>query len=184
MRRMFNPKVNTIYVDLDDVLVDFNAFVFDNLGRYFDNHVTNLEENDNEMWLFLKNVSHMYLNLNPTPYARELWDHIVASGVNVEILTAIPRRHYIAEAEQDKRDWVAKHLGADVKVNIGPYSADKWKWAKPSDILIDDREDNIQQWINDGFGIGIIHYKNDPLCHIDTMNRVTAVVTEQSRFHN
>jgi len=180
MRRIFEPASNTIYVDLDDVLVAFNDFVFTSLGRYFDNHITNLEENDNEMWLFLKNVPDLYLNLDPTPYAFNLWEHITSFDTNVEILTAIPRRHYIAEAEQNKRDWVAKHLGPDVKVNIGPYSADKWKHAKPCDILIDDRHDNIQQWINHGGGIGIIHYNDD---HQNTIERITAMVTELDRLH-
>jgi len=179
MKRHFDLASNTIYVDMDDVLVAFNAFVFANLGRYFDNQVTNLEENDNEMWLFLKNVPHLYLNIDPTPYALELWEHVNSFGCNVEILTAIPRRHFIAEAEQDKKDWCEKHLGPGVKFNIGPYSKDKWKFAKPADILIDDRIDNIQAWINNGFGIGIQHDVND---HLPTIERVTANVMELERY--
>jgi diphthamide synthase subunit DPH2 len=46
-------------------------------------------------------------------------------------------------------------------VTIGPYSRDKWKHVKnPGDILIDDRADNIEEWIAAG-GIGILHDTND-----------------------
>ncbi len=180
MRRIFDPASNTIYVDLDGVLADFDKLVLDNLGREFPHTTNDLEKEDEEMWIFLKNVPQLYLNLDPTPYAFDLWNHIKSFGAHVEILTAIPRRHYIPEAEQNKRDWVAKHLGGDVKVNIGPFSADKWKFAKPADILVDDRTDNIQQWINHGSGIGIVHYYRD---HLNTIERITAMVTELDRLH-
>jgi hypothetical protein len=168
----FAPSKNTIYVDLDGVLADFDAFVFANMGRVF-THETG-PAGDKEMWEFLASVSNLYYILEPTPYAHELWDHIKSFGSNVEILTAIPRRTTIAEAEQNKRDWVAKHFGTDVKMNIGPYSADKWKHAKPGDILVDDRGDNIRDWINHGFGTGILHVYTD---HINTMERLTAAIS-------
>ncbi len=171
MRTRFDKSKNTIYMDMDGVLADFDKFVLENLGRPWDYTSTDLEKDDIEMWDFLKNVQHLYLNLDPTPYAHELWDHVNSFGVNVEILTAIPRRTYIAEAEQDKKDWVEKHLGSGIKFNIGPYSQDKWRHASPGDILVDDRLDNIQAWINHGFGIGIRHPYTD---HHYTMERLSA----------
>jgi|SRR5579859_1686753 len=180
MRRTFDPAVNTIYVDLDGVLADFDKFVLENVGRTFQHQVKNLAQEDAEMWNFLKGVPQLYLNLEPTAYAHQLWNHIMSFGANVEILTAIPRRTFITEAEQNKRDWVARHIDPRVKVNIGPFSADKWKFAKPADILIDDRSDNIQQWINDGFGIGLLHYYTN---HENTITKLTDIVTERNRLH-
>jgi hypothetical protein len=100
-------------------------------------------------------------------------------AANVEFLTAIPRRSSIASAETDKREWIAKYFGPDTKVRIGPYSADKWKHAKAGDILVDDRGDNIQSWINKGFGIGIFH-EYDKYDH--TASRMIAMTTEHERY--
>jgi len=158
VKTLFNPQLNTIYVDMDGVLADFDRFVVESMGRVFD-HATGPEDDD--MWNFLKTVPHMYYNLEPTPYAFELWGAVKALGSNVEILTAVPRRHKIVEAEQDKIDWIKKHLGDDIVVNFGPFSGDKWTHASSGDVLIDDRDDNIRDWINKGMGIGIFHhYRN------------------------
>lgn len=151
MKTIFNPSVNTIFFDMDGVLADFDGFVFENLGRTFNN-----DESDAEMWQFLISTPHMYFNLKPTPYAFILWETAKLLGAKMEILTAIPRRYVIEESEQDKIDWIHKYISEDVKVNIGPYSADKWKYAKPGDVLIDDRSSNIHDWVN-ASGIGILH---------------------------
>lgn len=51
---------------------------------------------------------------------------------------------------------MGKYFGDKIKVNIGPFSKDKWKHAKKGDILIDDRPDNIEEW-HGAEGIGILH---------------------------
>lgn len=178
MIRFFDPKSNTIHVDLDGVLADFDKFVLQNVGRTFTHNVG--PAGDKEMWTFLQNVPNLYFKLELTPYAKEMWELVNSFGANVEILTAIPRRTSMPTAEQDKRDWVAKHFGHDVHVKIGPFSRDKWKHAKPGDILIDDRPDNIREWINNGFGIGIFHEYND---YPKTAERIKLMVTELERFN-
>lgn len=155
----FDPKVNTIYVDMDGVVADFDAFVLENLGRTF-SHIVG-PKGDSEMWDFLKSVDRLYYILKPTSYAQELMEMVAATGANVEFLTAIPRRTSIPGAELDKRQWVQEVFGDKFKMNIGPFSGDKWKWAKPGDVLIDDRADNIEDWITKGNGIGILHNYHD-----------------------
>ena len=157
--KKFDPAVNTIYVDMDGVVADFDAFVFANLGRTF-SHIVG-PKGDSEMWDFLKSVDRLYYILPPTSYAQELMDMVSATGANVEFLTAIPRRTSIPGAEADKREWNHKIFGDKYKLNIGPYSADKWKWAKEGDVLIDDRADNIEAWITKGKGHGILHKVDD-----------------------
>lgn len=156
----FNPLKNKIYLDMDGVLADFDAFVFAHLGRTF------LHEEgpgkDTEMWEFLITVSNMYYRLLPTSYAQELVAAARALTENVEILTAIPRRYHIHGAETDKIEWTKLHFGNSLKVNFGPYSADKWKHAQPGDILVDDRRDNIKDWTEKAGGIGIFHDHKNP----------------------
>jgi 5'(3')-deoxyribonucleotidase len=127
------------------------------------------------MWNFLKSVPHLYRILKPTPYAHEIMAAAKATGSNVEMLTAIPRRTALPGAEQDKREWM-EELFPGVKVNIGPYSADKWKWAAPGHIIIDDRTDNIQDWVEKGQGIGILHLYDN---HKNTLDWIKAITTQQ-----
>ena len=160
MRTFFDPTKNKIFLDLDGVLADFDKFVFDNLGRTF-NHMDGPGD-DKVMWDFLSSVDRLYLKLEPTPYAQELVDLAFTTGADVEILTAIPRRTSMPTAHIDKIQWVEQYFGPDLKVNIGPYSRDKFKHCKtPGDVLIDDRVDNIQEWINKSMGIGICHFYTD-----------------------
>ena len=159
MTTFFNPQTNIIYLDMDGVLADFDKFVLERMGKTF-KHKTGPGA-DKEMWDFLHSIDRMYFQLEPTPYCFEIVEAARAITSNVEILTAIPRRKKVPSAEQDKRDWIAKYLGSDIKVNMGPHSADKWKHAKPNDVLLDDRDDNIADWIDKAAGIGIFHeYEN------------------------
>lgn len=48
----------------------------------------------------------------------ELWEFANHLCPRVELLTAIPRRTTMPEAEEDKRRWVKKYLGEDVVVNF------------------------------------------------------------------
>lgn len=167
----FNPKVNTIYVDMDGVVADFDAFVFKHMGRTFSH--TSGPGKDVEMWGFLARFEDLYYQLPPTPYAEELLRAIMAVGAKTEMLTAIPRRATVPTAEVDKIKWMKDNFGHfNIKVNIGPYSRDKWKWAKPGDILIDDRADNIQEW-NAAGGIGILHDTNNVAPTLATLKLLT-----------
>ena len=152
MKNLFNRNSNVIYVDMDGVLADFDAYVLELTGKRFDVHTQDIQ-----LWNLLANTERLYFQLYPMPRGLELWGKINSHSCTVKILTAIPRRKTIPSAEADKREWVAKYLGNHVNVKIGPHSKDKWKHAKRGDILIDDRLDNIQDWINKGYGIGIHH---------------------------
>lgn len=149
------PIVN---IDMDGVVADFDAFVMKSLGRTFD-HAAGPGA-DKEMWDFLMSVPNMYAKLEPTPYAEELVEMVSSTGLRYRFLTAIPRRATMPTAEDDKREWIARHFPG-VPVVIGPFSRDKWKHAFPGDILIDDRADNIDDWNTKGQGHGILHLYKD-----------------------
>lgn len=162
MSNIFNPQTNKIYLDMDGVLADFDKFVLENLGRTFSFEST--PEEETLMWTALFKIDRMYFQLEPTPYAFEIVEAAKAITPNVEILTAIPRKTTLPNAEQDKQDWIVKHFGPDLKVNFGPYSKNKWKHCKPGDVLVDDRPSNIEDWKTKAEGIAIFHeYKNHHL---------------------
>jgi hypothetical protein len=144
--------VNTIlYLDLDGVLADFDERVDLLIKR---NRPGDLS--DDEFYSTLAKDDHFFYNLKPTPYAFDLYDLATRVCDDVQILTALPSRATFESALLDKKRWVHKHFGKNIKVNFGPYSSDKWKHAKPGDILVDDRPSNIIEWRRAG-GIGILH---------------------------
>jgi len=155
---MFDKRINTIYVDMDGVIADFDKYIYDRTGEHYDD--------DAKTWEFVLKVPHFYYKLDPTPYFDQLWDSIIRVGANVEMLIALPRVTPIPEAKQDKLDWVTTYINKDVKVNFGPFSRDKWRHCKPGDVLIDDKPSNIAEWSDVG-GFGFLHnYTN----HVPTLS--------------
>lgn len=171
---MFNKETNIVYLDMDGVLADFDKFVLENLGRTFDH---NESEHKTNMWASLSKIDRFYYNLELTPYAKDLLSFVREHADNVEILTAIPRRGSIPTADFDKIDWARDKLCSNLKVNLGPYSKDKWKHAKPGDILIDDRLSNINDWNRHG-GIGLLHIYGD---FADTQQKFLNAINKTSK---
>lgn len=146
--------MTTIYCDMDGVLVDFDRFKREHLSP-------KAQVDDDTMWAELQAIPNVFRLMKPTPYAMQLWMAIVATGLPRKILTAIPRKTTMPDAEENKKDWTLDHehrvfMGEAPEVLIGPHSKDKWRHCKPGDILIDDREDNCASWETAG-GFVVYH---------------------------
>lgn len=159
----FDPAINTIHCDMDGVLVDFDGSVEALTGHKFSNYTN--AKHDRMVWNLLLGVDRLFYQMGPTEYAKRLWNEIKFVGCDRRILTALPHGASVPTAHDDKIDWVqGKHrdiFGEWVPVHTGPYRTDKWRHAKPGDILIDDDRDNIIQWVALGGGIGIYHHEHD-----------------------
>ena len=158
--------VVTIHNDLDGVYVDMDRFIRENLSKA-------AQRSDAAMWEQLQSMPHFYRKMQPTPYARQLWQAVMATGLPRVMLTAIPRVTTIPDAEEDKRIWVAEHkdsvfCGESPQVNIGPYSRDKWRHCKFGDILIDDKGENCAAW--EAAGGFPIHHTGDVNKTIERLN--------------
>jgi 5'(3')-deoxyribonucleotidase len=145
----------TIYLDMDGVLADFNT-----AARQF-LRATVADERDAEKngrwpaqsWQKLIDVPNFYRHLPKTSMA----DDLVALarrfrdelGWELRILTAIPTKNEVPDVFQDKFDWIAEHY-PDIRICFGPYSYDKFKHARPGDILVDDRSSNCSEWAEAG----------------------------------
>lgn len=146
--------MRTIYLDMDGVVADFNAYARSVLKK------TEVGEKwPHEEWVKLRDNPRMYRDLPKTPYA----DQLVETATEIVnrnkwqllFLTAVPKNNDIFWAFSDKVTW-ARIRYPWVPVHFGPYSHDKHVHAKPNDILIDDRTSNITEW-NAAGGIGILH---------------------------
>lgn len=146
--------MKTIYLDMDGVVADFDAYAEQFLktrsadGRWSREH-----------WNQLREHKRMYRDLPKTPEADELVDAVRKlcneRNYNLLFLTAVPKGNDFHWAFYDKMIWVQQYY-PDIAVHFGPYSVDKQVHCNPGDVLIDDRLSNIQEWELAG-GIAIRH---------------------------
>jgi len=148
---------NTIYLDLDGVIADFDGYCISIIGK------TLSDFPDSESgWAALGFDKYtMFRHLKPMADSKHLVESVLSlaseHNYNVGILTAIPKIGRVPYAKFHKKEWVSNNFPELVEnFNIGPFAEDKQKHCAWGDILIDDSKLNIPQWINAG-GIGILH---------------------------
>lgn len=141
----------TIYCDSDMVLANFDKFVEQHLGLPF-----------NERWHQLPLDT--FLRLEKMPGADRLIHFIREHfGKKLFILTGKIKPIFgkISQIEtKDKKKWLNHNFKIPFKNIYVIYKGDKCRFARhdKNNILIDDDETNIHQWIAAG-GTGIL-YKN------------------------
>lgn len=137
----------TIYCDLDGVLIDFDKGYEDLTG------MTTKEADAKGPEFFWKPISDagasFWIRLKWMPDGKELWNYI--KHFNPSLLSAPSREE---SSRIGKRVWVKRNLPG-VKLILA-NAVDKQNYSGENQILIDDREKNIEQWRSKG-GIGILH---------------------------
>lgn len=150
----------TLNCDLDGVQVDFEAGFYDRFK------ISNKSIPEAEMWDMIQNNHDHWHDLPPMEDAMILWGYI--RRFNPEILTGCPASGY-DKADAEKRRWVVRHLGDDIKV-ITCRSRDKpLHMQMPRAILIDDLVKNCKRWTEAG-GIAIRHTSA-----VDTIRQLKAL---------
>ena len=139
MNNLIIETEGQLYCDLDGVLADFEQGVMNKLGK----HPSDL--NENMMWSILKKSKTFYEDLPWMPEGKALWDRIKI--YNPIILTGCP--YNFPSAVEQKKNWCARELGAHVKV-ITCKTKEKPNYCKQGDVLIDDRDIIMKQWIEKG----------------------------------
>lgn len=153
-----------IYCDLDGVLCDFD--------KNFEN-IANMKSEDFEkkygprpFWKKIEEYGvEWWSDMSWTEDGKELWYFLTENFDNIEILTGSPWGKVGEYAKQGKDEWCYRELG-QYKVNhkLGRV---KYELCEQGDILIDDTKKVIDNWIEKGNGIGILH-KNA----IDTIKKI------------
>jgi FMN phosphatase YigB (HAD superfamily) len=137
----------TVYCDLDGVLVDFDKGYEDLTG------MTTKEADAKGPEFFWKPISDagasFWIRLKWMPDGKELWNYI--KHFNPSLLSAPSREE---SSRIGKRVWVKRNLPG-VKLILA-NAVDKQNYSGENQILIDDRDKNIEQWRSKG-GIGILH---------------------------
>jgi len=137
-----------VYCDMDGVIVDFERGYNDLTGKQAPG--VDSTYNKEDFWgAITKAGSKFWADLNWMSDGQQLWDYI--KQYNPKLLTAPSREH---SSVVGKKEWINKNIPKTPV--IFRQAKDKKDLAEPNAILIDDRKDNIQQWIDAG-GIGIRH---------------------------
>jgi cytidyltransferase-like protein len=140
-----------IYCDMDGVIVDFEDGYERLTGKDIKgNHV----KGDGDFWQPITDAGvKFWAGLKWMSDGKELWSYI--KPYNPEILSAPSREE---SSKIGKHVWIKNNIPG---IKLILRSAErKQELAEPNAILIDDRKDNIEQWINAG-GIGILHTSAD-----------------------
>jgi 5'(3')-deoxyribonucleotidase len=136
-----------IFCDLDGVIIDFNQGYKDLTNITLDKSE---HRSDSKFWEPIEKAGYdFWINLKWMSDGHILWNFI--SPYNPTILSAPSRQ---VESRIGKHDWVNRELpGTPLILRSAKHKKD---FAAPDAILIDDRPENIEGWIQEG-GKGILH---------------------------
>ena len=159
-------KVRQIFLDQDGVLADFESGLTKALGYKVDlkdkKDVYDAEKRK-------LTAQRLFRNLDPLPDAWKLVDYCMNSGIHTEILTAagtVNRTLVI----QDKIAWIRRHIHPHWIIIPTFKGSQKAAFAHKKAVLIDDRQRNIDTWVEAG-GIGILHKTAD-----DTIEQLDNII--------
>lgn len=159
-----NISQKYIFFDLDGVLVDLYQGIIDNFSL---NISTNNLLSRGQIWDELSKKTNLsrskssnlvhelgddfWKNLPKTPIADELIESIEAleeNGHQVFVLTATARN---SKSCAGKATWVKKNLPKKLrKENRIIFTYQKWVCAQPGRFLIDDKNQNLEEWNGSG----------------------------------
>jgi hypothetical protein len=147
---IFNKKYNTLFLDMDGVLMDFDKAAI----RLFGMSPPKFEKlhGPNKFWELIKAEEFFFLNLEPMSDMKALYKYCLK--YNPIILTGIPKSMEEQYGIQ-KIKCAEKHFGIDQKI-ILERSSKKSLHCKPGDVIIDDRTKYKHLWEEVG-GTFIVH---------------------------
>jgi 5'(3')-deoxyribonucleotidase len=149
-------NIRQIFLDQDGVLADFESGLTKALGYKVDLK-SKKDVYDKEKRKLT--AQRLFRNLDPLPDAWKLVDYCTNSGIHTEILTAagtVNRTLVI----KDKIDWIRRYVHPHWIVIPTFKGSQKAAFAHKKAVLIDDRQRNIDVWVEAG-GIGILHEPAD-----------------------
>jgi len=160
---MENKEIKRIFVDMDGVLADFNTGVEALTGTPFPN--TDQGHNDYDERKEELTNKRLFRMLPPLPDMYDLIGYIRHTNLPWEILTAagVVNRELVV---WDKQEWIKEHVSPTVVVTCTMTGSQKGMFAIEGSVLIDDRQKNLDAWVEHG-GIGILHTSAE-----DTINQL------------
>ena len=147
-----------LYIDMDGVLVDMDGGFKKISGGYTTDDFKNNPEfggdkkkAQKKFWQLITATPNFWLNLEPKPDAKILWDFIKDNFKNpVPVILSAGQGSGLV---QQKTAWIRKHIDPTVKVIIasaGPKKSDyifqSAPGARVTHLLLDDTQKNVDAW--------------------------------------
>ena len=145
------PYTNQLYLDMDGVLADFDSAACAALGTE-NSYKWEWLHGSMAFWGALNANPNFFADLPPMHDALRLFERV--EHLRPIVLTALPKTG-AHEVDRQKRDWVARYLGADVPV-ITCQTHEKPDYCLRGDVLVDDRSVNREKWQGRG-GHYVLH---------------------------
>ena len=138
----------TIFLDMDQVLSDFDK-------RFFEVFGVNVSKNTIERCFESFIDGKEFENLEMMRDADVLLDFVLTNFKNVYILTSTSRPEYFSSIASQKTKWLNKH-GINIPCIFVPNSETKRLYASRYNVLVDDFNVNCSEW-SDCCGLSILH---------------------------
>lgn len=133
-----------IYFDMDGVLVDFYKSA-DKIKA----------SSNNQFWKQVSKIGiKFWTEMDEIPEIRKLVELYKEEGKDISVLSKLPMTD-TGNAYIGKSLWLHKHYPNTFHTII-LTTGNKSRFCKPGDILIDDKETNINDWVKHG-GIGSLY---------------------------
>ena len=157
----YNKCMNKLYLDMDGVLADFDAY-YSKIPA---------ESGDASRFTSAVFDYKIFEQLKPMPDALELLKFVATLDVTVEILTSVNTYDYKqgTEAMLQKRRWLLRN-NIEYKANFVCSMEEKSKYACQCCVLVDDSIGCIEPFKKRG-GVGILHTNA-----IDTIKKLETVI--------
>ena len=162
-------EVRQIFLDMDGVLADFEGGLTEALG-----YKVSLKDKK-DVYAEQKRqltAQRIFRTLKPFPDAWKLVDYCMRSGIPTEVLTTAGtiNRDLVVK---DKIDWIRRYIHPQWTVIPTFKGTQKAAFAHKKAVLIDDRQRNIDAWVEAG-GIGILHKTAD-----DTIEQLDEIINAE-----
>lgn len=146
-----------LFVDMDGVITDFQQ-AFKNLGLEMTKGLKVKEFEDkygtDALWKTIAEGGlEFWSNMHWKNDGKELWNYI--KKFEPTIITTPARSK---NSKEGKKIWINRELGKNIPIIM---TKDKFKFANTESILIDDFINKINDWVDKGDGIGILHTSTD-----------------------
>ncbi|MCK5138651.1 MAG: hypothetical protein KAQ85_02310 [Thermodesulfovibrionia bacterium] len=138
-------KYQKLYLDLDGVLANFDkgfhAIAKRSPVGFEDKHGTDA------FWKTVYENPTFFQDLEPYPYLMNLIDLCAGHSVEPLCILSAPSKVNTPLCMIQKRLWVDKHLSPKFPAI---FTKDKYKYAAPNTLLIDDHQRNLTKWEAEG----------------------------------
>jgi hypothetical protein len=144
--------IEKIYLDMDGVIADFNK-KFRQLYNIAPHEADDYKTFDSFFGQFIE--SREFAKLDLMPDTMMLIEYLKALSIPTEILSSTSSEKRDAVIREQKLEWLKNH-GIDFPAILVPGKRHKKNYSNAESLLIDDTEQNINQWREAG-GVAIHH---------------------------